>query len=249
MEITFILRRAAQALLPATLLLASCSKSDTPTPTPAVDTGKINVYHAAANASVNLKFLVDDAEKANLTYGQNAGYQTVNTGGRVIKVNVASTGSTANTQTVAVEKDKNYSLFAYASSPSAVTSLFVTDDLAIPAASAGKARIRLVHLGLGVASPAKLSTVVAGVADIAGTDAQFAGYSSFVDIIPGQYNIAVTSGTPSVVIANVADGSGSGTGTNKTYEAGKIYTVILRGIVNPLLAADLQPKAVLIQNN
>ena len=187
MKTSFILRRAVQALLPATLLLAACSKKDDPvTPTPVVDSGKINFYHTAASANVNLKFLVDDVEKANIAYGQNAGYQTFNTGGRAIKINVASTGSTANSQSVVVEKDKNYSFFAYASSPTAVSGLLVTDDLAIPAASVGKARIRLVNLGLGASTPANLSTVVAGISPIAGTDAACAGYSSFVDIIPGQ---------------------------------------------------------------
>ncbi|MBF9141252.1 DUF4397 domain-containing protein [Hymenobacter properus] len=244
---TSFISRALRVLVPATMLLAACGKSDTPAPTPVPDQGRIYLYHGAASANVGLKFLLDDGEKANLTYGQSSNYQSVNTGGHTLKINVASSNATQATQAVTVEKDKNYSYFAYANTATTVGGLLTTDDLATP--SSGKAKIRFVHLGQGAATAAKLSTVVAGIADIAGTDAQFGNASGFVEIIPGQYNIAVTSGTPSVIIANVGDGSGSGTGTNKTYEAGKIYTVLLRGVVNPLLPADLQPKAVLIQNN
>lgn len=250
MKTLITLRRTIQALAPAMLLLVACTKKDTPAPIPAPDQGRINLYHSAASANVGLKFLFEDTEAASLTYGQNAGYKSLNTGSRVLKVNVASSSTTAAAPlTVNVEKDKNYSYFAYANTPTTLAGLFVTDDLTIPAASAGKARIRLVHLGQGSPSTVRLSTVVAGIADIPYTEAQFANASGFVDIVPGQYNIAVTTGTPSSVVLNVADGSGSGGGTNKTYEAGKIYTVLFRGINNTLLASDLQPKAVLIQNN
>ncbi len=249
MEKTFILRRAVQAVLPAALLLFSaCSKTDTPAPTPAVDQGRIGFLHEAPSANVPLKFLFDDVEKATLTYGQTASYLALSTGIHTLRV-VNSTGTTITTKQATVEKDKSYSYFAYAPTTTTVDGLLTTDDLTIPAASAGKARIRLVHLGQGLPTPLKLSTVVAGISDIAGTETQFAGYSGFVDILPGQYNVAVTSGSPSVVVANVADGSGSGMGTNKTYEAGKVYTVVLRGSTNPLFSADLQPKALLIQNN
>lgn len=249
MSFSATFRRPLLWALPAALIFGACSKDDTPAP-PAPDQGRIYAYHAAASANVGVKVLIDDVEKANITYGQNSGYQSVNTGARIVKVNLASTNAQAIApQTVTVEKDKSYSYFAYANAPTTVAGLFIPDDLVIPAASAGKARIRLVHLGQGAPNAVRLSTTVAGIADIAGTDTQFANASGFVDIIPGMYNVAVTTGNPSSVVVNVGDGSGTGTVANKNYEAGKIYTVLVRGINNPLLAADLQPKAVLIQNN
>ncbi|MBF9238449.1 DUF4397 domain-containing protein [Hymenobacter sp. BT683] len=246
MNTSFIFRRAFQALLPATLLLAACGKDDVATPI--VDQGRINAYHMAASANVPVKILFDDVEKATLTYGQSSGYQTINAGSRTIKVNVASSGASAFApQTVTVEKDRSYSYFAYANTATTVAGLLVPDDLTAPAA--GKAKIRLVHLGLDSPSPLKLSTTAAAISDIPNTTTNFASASAFVEIQPGQYNVAVTSGALSVPVVNVGDGSGSGAGTNKTYEAGKIYTVVVRGNSSPLVSADLQTKAVLIQNN
>jgi hypothetical protein len=248
MTTALILRRAFQAVLPATLLLAACGKDDKPAPAPpAPDQGRVNVFHMAASANVPVKVLVDDAEKATISYGQNSGYQTLNAGSRVVKVNVASGNTTATTQTLSVEKDRSYSYFAYAATATSVAGLLLTDDLTVP--TSGKAKIRLVNLGLDSPTPLKLSTTAATVTDIPNTSADFGKGSSFVEITPGQYNVAVTNGAGSVTVADVADGSGSGTGPNKTYEAGKIYTVILRGINSALQPADLQTKAVLIQSN
>jgi hypothetical protein len=50
-----------------------------------------------------------------------------------------------------------------------------------------------------------------------------------------------------VPVATVGDGTGTGTGT-KNYEAGRIYTVVVRGIANSL-DPNLQTKATLIQHN
>lgn len=236
------------AAIPAALVLGSCGNNDDDdNSTPAPTQGRVNAYHMAASANVGVKVLFDDVDKGTLTYGQGAGYQSLGTGSRTIKVNVASSGTNALTKTVTVEADKSYSYFAYATSATTVADLFIPDDLAAP--SAGKAKIRLVHLGQGSPSALKLSTTVASVSDIPNTETQFANASSFVEILPGSYNIAVTNGASSTTVTNVGDGSGAGTVANKTYEAGKIYTVIIRGISGALIDPALQPKAVLVQNN
>ena len=65
--------RSFAAVLPLALALTACGGDDSD-PTPAPDQGRIRAYHAAGNAEVGLKFLFDDAEKANLTYGQGSDY-------------------------------------------------------------------------------------------------------------------------------------------------------------------------------
>ena len=249
---TSLFFRALGVVVPATLLLAACGKKDTPAPTPAPEQGRISVYHMAASANVGLKFLFDDAEKASLNYGQSSLNQTVNAGARTVKVNVGTTGASVAIQAVAVEKDKNYSYFAYSTSGTNLAGLLVPDDLTAP--SVGKVKIRFVHLGQGAASPLKLSTTAASSVDIVGTETQFANASAFIEVLPGSYNVAVTSGTASTVVYNVGDGTGtstSATGTlvNKTYEAGKIYTVVYRGLTGLTVDPALQPKAVIVQNN
>ena len=251
METSLILRRAIQAILPATLLLAACGKSDTPAPA-APDQGKIKFYHSAASANIDLKFLTGgDAEKANLSYGQNSGYQSVNTGSQTVKVNVASSGANITSPTVGVEKDKNYSFFAYSTSATDLAGLFVPDDLIAPAN--GKIKIRFVNLAQGAATPLKLSTTAASAVDVPGTETAFATASPFVEVLPGSYNVAVTSGTSSTVVYNVGDGNGSsnapGTAANRTFEAGKIYTVVYRGITGNTVIDALKPRAVIVQNN
>ena len=253
METSFIFRRALQAILPVTLLLSACGKKeDVPAPTPVPDQGKINMFHSAASANLGLKFLVNEAEVANLTYGQNSGYKNVNVGNSTIRVNVASSGSAVGTQAVAVEKNKNYSLFAYSSSATQLTPLLVTDDLTAP--SSGKVKIRFVNLAQGAATPLKLSTTAASAVDIAGTETAFGMASGFVEVLPGSYNVAVTSGATSTIVYNVGEGNGTstsatGTAANKNFEANKIYTVVYRGITGQTVADELKPRATIFQNN
>lgn len=245
MSVFSVFRRPLLLALPALLAFSSCSDDDSPAP----DQGRVNVYHAAANANVGLKALFDDTEKATLTYGQNSGYQSLSTGSHTIKINVASSSTNILSQAVTVEKDKNYSYFAYANSATTQAGLLTTDDLTAP--STGKAKIRLVNLGQGAANPVRLSTTVASISDIAGTDTPFGTASSFVEILPGSYNIAVTTGSPSATVTNgnVGDGTGTGTVANKTYEAGKIYTVVYRGVTGTTIANDLLPRVFIVQHN
>ncbi|UOQ98401.1 DUF4397 domain-containing protein [Hymenobacter sp. 5317J-9] len=237
---------AFRALLPAAVLLASCSKKDEPV-APVVEQGQVKFHHAAPSANLDVKFLADDAEKATLAYGANSGYQGVPAGSRTLKVNVATSGQNAVTQSVAVEKDKNYSYFAYSpGATTAVSGLFVNDDLTTPAS--GKAKIRLVHLGQGQASPLRLTQRLAVGSQAITADVPFGTASPFVEINAGTYNIDVSAGNPSVAVLYVAEGNGSGSTTaSKNYESGKIYTVLVRGYTS--LDPNLAPKVVLIQNN
>ena len=250
MKTSFIFRRALQAILPATLLLAACSKSDSPAPA-APDQGNVLFFHAAPGANIAVKFLADDVEKAQLAYGATSSYQTVLAGtGRTFKVNVASSGSTAFTKTGDVAKGQSYSFFAFTpATGSGADGLLVSDDLTAP--TTGNAKIRIVHLASGTSTPVHLSqSTVAGPVDVANTAASFgvAG-PAFVQIPSGSYNLLVTAGTPSTTVLSVGDGTGTGTGT-KNYESGKIYTIVVYG--NGLATnfdPTLRPKAVVIAHN
>ncbi|MCC3151919.1 DUF4397 domain-containing protein [Hymenobacter sp. BT770] len=251
METSLIFRRAFQAILPASLLLASCSKSDTPAPAP-VDQGKVAFINAASHiAPTTLKFLVDNTEKASLAYGASSSYQGIQTGSHSLQITAGT--QAAFTMTLAPEKDKTYTFVATpATSPSTVNGLLFPDDLTAP--TTGKARIRLINLAQGVGTPLRLSQVTSTVtgpvvADVV-TNVGVNSASAFTEFAPGAYalsildNSATAGATP---IAQVGDGSGSGSGT-KTYEAGKIYTVVVSGTQGSL-NQDQKVKAFLSQNN
>ncbi|MDO7845465.1 DUF4397 domain-containing protein [Hymenobacter sp. M29] len=250
MQTSFI-PRALRALVPATLLLAACGKSDTPAPTPAPDQGKIMVVHAAAAAnSTPITALANDQQIGQVNYGQNSAYTAVNTGSIVVKAN-NGTAQLSN-KTITLLKDQSYSVFAYspAATIGSVDLLPVVDDLTAPAS--GTAKVRIVHLGVGAPTPVRLSipspTPTGSPTDLT-PDVAFGTASGFVAVNAGPLNLIVTSGTTTrTQLVAVGDGSGAGTGT-KTFDAGKIYTVVVRGVSGNGVPAAQQIQGVIITNN
>ncbi|PJJ54629.1 DUF4397 domain-containing protein [Hymenobacter chitinivorans] len=245
-------RRFFLAALPAALAFASCG-DDNDSAAPAPDQGRVIFAHEAASSTGSVKFVANDnKEVASQAFGTSSSYAAVNAGSQTIKINDATSGSTVGTQTVTIDKDKNYSVFAY--SPSAtlgsLASLAVNDDLTAP--NTGKAKIRLVHLGVGSPNAVSLSlpNATVGTSDII-TNVAFGTASTFTEITPGPYNLAVSigSGATATIEASVGDGTGSNTATTKTYAAGKIYTVVLRGVKSNSIPDAQRLKAVIIEHN
>jgi len=249
METPFIFRRAFQAMIPAVLLLASCGKDDDPV-TPVADQGRVIVSHAAAAANTTVTVFVNEQQGGQLNYGQTGTYFNINTGTPALSIRNGT--QVIATQPLTIAKDQNYSVFAY--SPTATIGsaalLAIPDDLTAPAT--GTAKVRIVHLGVGAPSPVRLSIPAAtpgGNPTDLTTDVAFGTASSFVPINANPLNLIVTSGTTTRTQAvAVGDGTGAGTGT-KTFEAGKIYTVVVRGIAGTGVPAAQQIQAVIIQNN
>ncbi len=237
--------------LPAAFVFSACGDDDDDPVAP--QQGKVLVVHAAPSANSAVKVLVGDKEVGQATYGQSSSYVTVNAGAQAVKVNDASSNQTIinPAPSITIEKDKNYSIFAYSPTTTlgSIGALTVPDDLTAPAA--GKAKIRIVHLGLSAPSPVTLSlpAPTVGVTDII-PNVAFATTSAFVELAPNTYNLSIStgSGATAVVEASVGDGTGTGTGS-KAYLAGKIYTVLVRGIKLNSIDANLRLKAVVIENN
>ena len=248
METSFIFRRALQAMVPAVLLLTSCGKDDDPV-TPVVDQGRILVSHAAAAANTAVTVFVNDQQGGSLTYGQTGSYFSINAGTPTLRINNGAQVVASKMPTIA--KDQSYSAFVYSplSSIGSADLLTVSDDLTAPAT--GTAKVRIVHLGVGAASPVRLlipaSTPTGSPTDLT-TDVAFAAASPFAAINAGPVNLSVVTGTARTQVVVVGDGTGTGTGT-KTFESGKIYTVLVRGISGSAVPPAQQIQAVIIQNN
>jgi hypothetical protein len=253
METSFIFRRAFQAILPATLLLTACGKDDKPA-APAPDQGKIMISHAAAAASSQVTAFVNDAQVGQLNYGQTSGYINANAGTPTLRINNGTQAIATKPLTIA--KDQNYSVFAYSPSNTIGSAdiLTIPDDLTAP--PAGQIKVRLVHLGVGAPSPVQLTVpnVVPGTPGTpVGGDVAFGAASNFTNLTASTINFTITAPgalptAPRTTVLTVGDGTGAGTGT-KNYEAGKIYTILVRGIVGAGVPAAQQPQAVIIQNN
>ncbi|MGY3091143.1 hypothetical protein ACVWYF_004209 [Hymenobacter sp. UYAg731] len=228
MKTSFVFRRAIQAILPATLLLAACSKSDTPAPA-APDQARVQFVHDIVSAStVPVKALVGTQEVATLNYSQNSAYTGVAVGAQDIKINASQTGTALAVVNKTLAKDVNYSVFAYRSGTAAapVAPLVTEDNLTAPAS--GKAKIRLVNLGIGTATlGVGLSRVQGtGFASITTADVLYGAASSFTETDAGPVAIFLTSGgAPTTPLI---------TPNPKTLTAGKIYTVVIRGTDTPL---------------
>ncbi|WP_081867762.1 DUF4397 domain-containing protein [Hymenobacter sp. IS2118] len=250
MSTSSLFRRTLQVLLPATLLLTACGKDDKPAD-PAPDKGKVLLSHAAAAANTPVTAFINDQQVGQLNFGQSTAYLSTNAGTQALRIN-SGTQSVA-TQVLTIAKDQNYTVFAYspAATIGSIALLQVPDDLTAP--PAGQVKVRLVHLAVGAPSPLRLSVpspIPGSLGPDITTDVEFTKASAFTNLNAGAFNLSVTTvnTTPRAELLAVGDGTGAGTGT-KTFEAGKIYTVVVRGISGGAVPAAQQPQAIIIQHN
>ncbi|UOG74319.1 DUF4397 domain-containing protein [Hymenobacter tibetensis] len=245
---TLFRRSLLLAALPAALSFASCGDDDNPA-TPAQ--GRVLISHAAASANVQVTAFVNDQQVGQLNYGQSSNYLNVNAGSPKFRINNGS--QVVTEQALTIDGNQSYTVFAYSPTNGVGSAglLPIQDDLTAPAA--GQAKVRVVHLGVDAPSPVRL-TLPSPLPGAAGTDVTpdvaFGAASSFVALNAGvALNLTITAnGTPRTQVLVVGDGSGSGTGT-KTFEAGKIYTVVVRGIAGAAVPTAQRAQAVIIQNN
>lgn len=246
MKASFVFRRAIQALLPATLLLAACSKSSTPAPA-APDQARVVLVHDDPNNSTRpIRVTVGTSESASLAYGANSGYQNIVTGSVIFKTTIAATGgATLNMETKTIAKDKSYSYFVYSgANQGSALGLLTEDDLTTPAA--GTAKVRLVYVGqnlpspLGLSKPGSNNTLVAVIPPLGSGSA-----SAFVTIPAGtdSYNLVNASSNTIFPFAGA-----SVLATN--FASGRIYTIVLRGTSNATAPTDIEKFTLdLITNN
>ena len=239
---------ALLATLPAMLAFSACNNDDD---TPAPQQGRVLLVHAAAASPTQVTAFVNDKQVGQLNYAQNSAYLGVDAGSPAFRINNGTQEIT--TKKLDIAANQNYSVFAYSPTATIGSAELISfpDDLTVPAT--GQAKIRLVHLGTGVTSPVRLSIPSAlpgGAPTDITPDVTFGTASAFVAINGGTSPAltVTTTGTVRSTVLTVGDGSGSGTGT-KTLEAGKIYTVLIRGINNAGAATAQQPKASIIANN
>jgi hypothetical protein len=213
-------------------MFVGCSDEETPvTPVNTPSNSLVKVIHASPDAP-GVDLLVDNTVAGtNLTFPNNTGYLTVNSGTRNIKVNVTGTMTTVIEANVDFMQNKNYSVFAV-NSVSNIEPLLVEDDLTVPAQ--GKAHVRFIHLSPD--APAVDITLTDGT--IVFGNKSFKEFTAFTPLDAGTYDLQVrVAGTPTVAL----DLPGI------TLEAGKIYTVFAKGFLSGV--GQQQLGAEIIVNN
>jgi hypothetical protein len=222
MHLSSFFRRSLWLALPAALVFSSCSDdSDSPAP----DQARVRFAHDIVAAStVPVKGTVGTQDIATLNYGQSSAYTNVAVGAQDIKVMASQTSAVLNTVNRTLVKGTSYTVFAYATG-SGATPLITEDNLTAPAS--GKAKIRLVNLGVGTATAVGLSRVQGtGFTPITTADVTYGTASSFVETDAGPVSMFLTSnGNPTTPLI---------TPNPKTLTAGKIYTLVIRGTTTPL---------------
>jgi hypothetical protein len=176
---------------------------------------RVMAIHASPNAP-GVDLLVDNTTSVtNLTFPNNTGYLSLNSGSRNIKVNVTGTSSTVINATVLLDAGATYSVFA-ADSVSRIAPLVLVDNLTTPAS--GKAHVRFVHLSPN--APA-VDVALQGGAVLFGNKT-FKQYTEFTPLNATTYNLEVRlAGTNTVVLSL----------PNITLQSGKIYTLFAKGFV------------------
>jgi Domain of unknown function (DUF4397) len=219
-----MIRIAAGALAIAMMFTTACTPDATTTPVTTPIYAKAQFVHVAPEApaaivSVDGKNINTDS----LKYLQYINYVDVDVtaaGKRLVKFD-AKTGN-LTTDSIALNKDVNYSFFAYSDSGKTRTKI-ASDDLATP--TTGKAKLRighfisdaLVNVDVEAVAPGKVAT---SRNDFSGL--KFKDVTGFIELAAGSYDLKVKSsanGNPLFLIPTV------------TFEAGKSYTLVARGYV------------------
>lgn len=196
--------------------LSSCSKDDDDTTVEPDATVKIvNVLPDAGSVDV-----FNGSSKLNssaIAYGEATGYLNVAKGDATFDFKSSLSGNTVLSAPVDFDKG-NYSLFATGETDGNTTvGILTEDDLGAP--SSGMAKIRFVH----AASNAPTVNFLVNDSLLQGG----AGYKSAT----GFKQLA--AGTYTVKLNNAGSGETAISRSNIVLEAGKIYTVVAQGLINP----------------
>jgi hypothetical protein len=183
--------------LVAGLGLAACD-DDGPTE---VDTGRVRAVHLSPDAPA-VDVLLDGSEVlSGVTYLISSEYLDVPTGDRTFRVEPTGTNTPVIEATVPVGEDIDYTLLAV-NTVENIEPLYLTDDNTAPAP--GQARIRVLH---GAPSVGNVDVYVTAPGAALGTptltNVPFKGYSGYLAVPAGRYQVRVTpTGFPGTVAIN-----------------------------------------------
>ncbi len=207
------------------MFLSACSKNETEAPAisglmivnASPGAGTYNVYINDVSSSVN--------QKGALPFmGTVAPYFNITPGANKIKFTTSSNTASVFTETTNLDKDKAYSYFLINDVPN-LSGLLMQDDLSL--SSSEKGFIRFVNL---IPDAGTLDLVVSGSTTLVGGKA-FKTASDFITADAKNYDLQLLDKASGTIVA---------TKKNVTITAGKMYTVVAGGMIQP---SDVQHAA------
>jgi hypothetical protein len=208
--------KIAFALLILTVGSVACKKDAKP------ETAALQFQHASPDlANVNVSVDGNKVNTAALSYNLNTGYLSVNAGSRAVKITNATTGAVLLTTNVSLVKDRNYS-YVIANRATSLEGLLVDDYQA--AKVAGNAHVRVLNMSPD--APA-YNVAIAGATTNSFTAAAFKMPSAFTTMVATDAGTVVSfqikHPTSNAVVNTLS----------ATLVAGKVYTILIRGLVTP----------------
>lgn len=206
--------KAIIAAVTLSVALLSCSKTQDYT---VVDISGLSLIQASPTTE-KLDVYVDNSKAtvSDFVYGSKIDYLNAYSGNRVLRLSKKDAGVALKTEMVTLFTNKGYSLFVIDKLEN-VKFLLLEDDLTKPAT--GKARIRFVNLS---ADAEALNLAIEGKPTDLATNKAFKEYSDFETIDAGDnVKFIVKNKTTGNIETSIAD---------VKIEAGKIYTIYVKGL-------------------
>jgi hypothetical protein len=198
----------------AAAALAACSNDD-PT-SPAQTNAQVRVLHGSPNAP-NVDVLVDNnSALTNVPYRTASGYLDVPTGTRRLRVRATGTTTTVIDANVPLMANAAYTVIA-TGLLAGIQPLVLSDTNTAPAT--GQVKVRVVH-GAPAAGLVDVYVTAPGASIATATpvlsDVPFRGFSNYLSIPAGQYQIRVTPANTTTVAIDAT----------LTFTAGQIRTIV-----------------------
>lgn len=190
--------------------LNSCVKGDESS----LNVSSISVIHASPELPA-IDFYYNGSRingDSIIAYGDTIPYKIFNAGTAAIVVKKYISSTTYISTNIDLQSEKNYSFFVIGK-PNEVSYLLTSDDLTVPAS--GKAKLRFLNLSPDAPSlNFKINST-----NLFGSMA-FKSYSEFNPIDSGEQKISIHDSASGAILAE----------QNLNIEAGKIYTVWVKGL-------------------
>ena len=215
------------ALASMVLFMNSCKKDEDDGP---VEPSNYMVVHAAVGAPP-VELYLDDvkASASAIAYGANSAYGSIAPKQYSVKLAAVNTINPVAETSVNMADGRSYSIFAYDTLLASKVKVFtVEDDLSAPAA--GKAKVRFIHLSPNTSST-KIAVDLATNNTVLFPNRTYADVvtdgskANFISVDAGTYVVDVRIAGTTAPVPPILSVPGI------VVEAGKIYTIVAKGIL------------------